>query len=1137
VSTRRPHFRDITIKRKIVLIAMLTTLAALVLTTAAYIANEVVSERQRWREDLAGTAAMLGNACSAALAFDDVKTATDMLATLKAKPWIRAASMHREDGSRFAEYLVPGAPPLSENPRFAGLDRTRTAVWRLDDAGEHFWNPIVLGKKQIGVIHVVADTVALATRIRQQTAASLIAFLVAVVAALAFASRLQRAISVPILNMLGTMREVSHNGNYAARVAAWGRDELGQLVDGLNGMLKQIELHVAERARHSEALERQVAERTADLAAAMDRAVQASAVNEARDARLRAQNEALARLVTHPAIHSGRREVALRAITETAAATLGVDRAGVWLFAADRSAIESADVYERSRQRHTAGVRIEAKDHPGYFAALESARSIVANDALTDPRTASFAASYLRPTDIASMLNSVVRHEGRVAGVFCHEQVGAPRRWELDEESFAGSLADIVGLALDACDRRKAREELVAAKNAAEAASKAKSQFLANMSHEIRTPMNGILGMAELLAETSLTARQKNFSDAILHSGEHLLTTINDVLDFSKIEAGRVELESLDFDLREALERTVDLFVEHAGRKGVELALDAPPDLPSRVRGDPGRLRQILMNLVGNAVKFTEHGEVVVRVSVTRRDPDRASFRFEVSDTGIGISDEHQTRLFESFMQADPSMTRRYGGSGLGLAITRELVRLMGGTICLKSAMGKGSTFWFEIPLDTIGDHRKPRASLAGPQGLRVLVVDDNRTNRDILIAHLTAWGLRPVAVEGADAALSVLSKAAEAGEPFRLGLFDLHMPGTDGLALARAIRADPATPSFPIVMLTSGDSASALREARAVGIERYVRKPVRQSDLHECVIGVLGLTPGAEEPLDPPARSPAARPLPAHVLLAEDNPISRDVARAMLERLGCTVEVAVNGRDAVDLALAKPFDVVFMDCQMPEMDGYTASAEIRRVEAAEHRTRRTRIIALTAHALSGDRDKCLAAGMDDYMTKPLQTSGLRRILAQGSERQPSGNPTPSAGNAATSVDLAASQAVAEANPAPSPAGGVPAGDNGVFDRNAVLQRCLGDEELMASMLGVFVRQAGEDSANIQRALAAGDAQMALRVVHRLKGSAANLALERIRESALKLESHVREQGLPGAQEWANRVQAHLDALASALRP
>lgn len=976
----RRWFQDAPIRRKLVLIAMAATLLALLLTTSAYLGTEIVSARRQMWADLSGTAALLGSSCRAALSFDDERSAMDSLAALKAKPWIVAAELYRSDGYRFAAYPEKAALRGLREFKIDGLDRPDSEHREFAGRRAHLWQSVYLDRDRIGSIHLIADTTPLQIRIRRLVATAFGALALAVLAAWIFAARMQRAVSQPVLEMLGTMQAVRRNGDYGARAVCRSADELGQLVDGLNGMLEQVETYVGERNRHNEILEQQVVARTVDLVAAKDLAEKASAINQARDDRLHAQNAALARLTVAPALHAGDLAAASRLVAEETARTLGVARASIWLFSPDRAAIECVALHEAGPNRHSSGIRLERKDHPAYFQALETERMIVADQAETNPATASFAATYLRPLGIASMLDVGIRREGHVVGVVCAEHVGPVRKWEIDEENFTGSAADLVGVALDAQMRRRTQDELVAAKEAAEAANKAKSQFLANMSHEIRTPMNGILGMAELLIDTRLEDRQRGFATAIYRSGEHLLKIINDILDFSRIEAARIELESIPLDLRELLEQTLGLFTESAARKQIELALDMPAAVPAQVRGDSSRLRQILMNLIGNALKFTEKGEIVVRVAAQPAGGG-TEFLFEVADTGVGVPPDQQSRIFGAFMQADNSTTRKYGGTGLGLAISRELVKLMGGEIGMRSVPGQGATFWFRISLPVeAGAARNKTRTDEDLRDVRVLVVDDNATNREILREQLGAWGLRTSTLASADEALTALRTTAAAGEPFQLGIVDLHMPGKDGVTLARELRQDAAIPELPLVMLTSGDSEHTLHAALEAGVGKYLRKPVRKSDLYACIREALGLTVEVRKAVA--ASFVKSRgSLPMRVLLAEDNYINQEVARAMLVRLGCSVEIVDNGRKAVERASASRVDVILMDCQMPELDGYAAATEIRRRETATF-SARVPIIALTAHALQGDREKCLAAGMDDYLAKPMQMAELERVLA-----------------------------------------------------------------------------------------------------------------------------------------------------------
>jgi signal transduction histidine kinase/CheY-like chemotaxis protein len=554
------------------------------------------------------------------------------------------------------------------------------------------------------------------------------------------------------------------------------------------------------------------------------------------------------------------------------------------------------------------------------------------------------------------------------------------------EQEVANRTEELVGLN-DTLTRTVA--DLRVAIKASQAANLAKTQFLANMSHEIRTPMNGVLGMAELLLTTDLNDKQRHLAETVLQSGTSLLNVLNDILDYSKIEAGKVEIECIDFDLRECVEDVMQIFADSAHKKGIELACLVPDDVSRAFQGDPGRLRQILTNIIGNAVKFTERGEVFVRVTAF----EHGLLRFEIRDTGIGIAPEIQEHIFEAFSQADGTTTRVYGGTGLGLAISKQLVEMMGGEIAVESAPGSGSTFRFTLrmkisaaqPQQPVMDRR------ADLQGALVLVVDDNATNRDILHQQVLSWGMRNACAENAQDALKMLREKTAAGDPYELAILDMMMPGMDGLELARAIQADPAISALPMIMLTSLNDDFESGALRKDGICAYLTKPVRQSQLYNCIATVTRAVPvsvsskGAENDDCVKTQTfPGTR-----VLLAEDNSVNQQVAQAMLMTLGCHVEVVSNGQEALDVLSAASFDLVLMDCQMPVLDGYSATASIREKETQKSKnlpqqrgaTPRTRIIALTANAMQGDRERCLSAGMDDYLSKPFNLDGLSKVL------------------------------------------------------------------------------------------------------------------------------------------------------------
>ncbi len=539
----------------------------------------------------------------------------------------------------------------------------------------------------------------------------------------------------------------------------------------------------------------------------------------------------------------------------------------------------------------------------------------------------------------------------------------------------------------------KRTEEMRRAKDAAEEASRVKSEFLANMSHEIRTPLNGIMGMTDLALGTEMTTEQREYLDTVKQSADSLLVVINDILDFSKIEAGKVDLEVADFNLRDCLESTLKILASRADEKRLELLCEIAPEVPEVVRGDSSRLRQIVTNLVGNAIKFTTEGEVAMKVEVKSQVGDNRTLQFTVSDTGIGIPQEKQALIFDPFSQADTSTTRKYGGTGLGLTISARLVELMGGRIRLESEVGRGTHFFFTAQVKS-SEMPSAVGSSAPPEilrGVKALIVDDNSTNRRILDGMLRRWEMRPTLVEGGEAALAELSAAREAGAPYRLILTDMHMPKMDGFSMVERIRQRPELVTATIMMLTSAGHRGDADRCRELGVAAYLLKPIRQSELREAIARVLGAREqtGAIPLVTRYSLQDARDPTTVlRILVAEDNPVNQRLVMRLLEKRGHRVTLAADGRQALEALNQGSFDLVLMDVQMPGMDGLEATAIIR--EKEKKTGKRQPIIALTAHAMTGDRDRCLAAGMDNYLTKPIRPQELDQILVSYANRRSS---------------------------------------------------------------------------------------------------------------------------------------------------
>jgi two-component system sensor histidine kinase/response regulator len=862
---------------------------------------------------------------------------------------------------------------------------------------------------------------------------------------------------------------------------------------------------------------KQQAEKRATVLQATNRSL------ETKEERLRHQQSATLALVQDRTVFEGSLPVTAKQLTAIAAQALAVELVSVWIYDEQTQSLYCLDSYERTPDRHTVGRKLTRAQYPRYLSALHEQRLITATEAQQEPTFTELVAGILAPHQIGARIDAPFYTQGKLTGVVSTEHVGTSRDWAPDEQQFVQALANFMTLVLEAARRRESEEALGIAKLAAEDASKAKTEFLANMSHEIRTPMNGVIGMTEILARTPLTNTQRHYVETIHNSGDTLLTLINDILDFSKIEAGKLEIQSVPIDLRDIVERTVEQLAERAQRKGLHIGADYDPSIPTAVMGDPIRIRQIVTNLLGNAIKFTQEGDVSVTVTIDASPSAQdgvPKIKLAVTDTGSGISAEGQAKLFQSFSQVDGSSTRVHGGTGLGLSICKQLSGLMGGTIGVDSVIGQGSTFWVVLPMplqDGATAAMQPDPSLAG---VRVCAAIGHPATSRVLTRYLSHWGIpSKMADTGAQFLEQVMTELATDGGPV-VALVDETFTDMTDAELLQALRSDATYAATKILRMVSFIRRADVEQELASGQMHVITKPLRYLGLHQALVSLVGEKPVASLQTSP---VPAAPTLSGHILLGEDNPVNQEITQLMLEMLGCTVTIAQNGHEVLTQAKTASTDLILMDCQMPEMDGFEATRLIREWEQAESRTPMP-IIALTAHANPGDREHCLATGMNDYVSKPFSMERLQTVLS--SWLRPSTAPTKHDAPVLSLVSPTSSVPVASVS---EPV----AEESLVVDQKAwksitSLQRP-GKEDTLAKILSLYLSDSQDLVDKIREGIRSGNATAVNQAAHSLKSRSSVLGAVTLSKLCRQFEDFSRQGQLTEAEPLLGQLHTAFD--------